>query len=312
LGRYSILLVVLGSILWGTDSLFRRPLTQQLSPTTIVFLEHVILVVVMAPLLFGSRGEISKLDVRDWIALGFIAVGGSVAATVLFTYSIKFGNPSVTVLLQKTQPLCTIFLARWLLRERPSPWLWYCLAPALAGAYLVSTPDWRTGLGLDPRRPMSIVAALGASALWGASTVLGRFVIARMKVLVLTGLRFLVALPVLTLLFWLQPTVERKLPETLEASGAVVMMALIPGLAALVIYYRGLQSTMASLASIGEMAFPITAVTANWILLSIRLTASQFVGAAILVASVTVLTFFDAREKSRPHAQKNRLRGKQP
>ena len=39
----------------------------------------------------------------------------------------------------------------------------------------------------------------------------------------------------------------------------LVGLALVPGLAALLIYYRGLQSTPAARATIAELAFPITA-----------------------------------------------------
>ncbi len=294
--RYAILFVVFGSILWGTDSLFRRPLTQTLSPVTIVALEHLILVIIVLPLLIVSRREIAALNARDWLALSVIAIGGSVAATSLFTFSIKYGNPSVTVLLQKTQPFFTFVLARWLLGERPGRWFWICLPPALTGAYLVSTADWRAGLNFNLHQPAVILAALGAAILWGASTVFGRYIVARLPILVLTGLRFLIALPVLAGLYVLQSSDHRNLPTSLPSAGALLTMALVPGLVALVFYYRGLQSTIATHASVGELAFPITAVMTNWLVLGIGLTASQVGGGILLVASVTALTYLNARE----------------
>jgi len=297
--KYSVLLVILGSILWGTDSLFRRPLTQELSPVTIVFLEHCVLCLVMIPVLCRAKSQVLHLTHKEWVSLVFIAVGGSVAATSLFTYSIKYGNPSVTVLLQKTQPLLTLLLARWLLHEKPGRWFWYWLPPSLCGAYLISSAHWRVGFSFNTDRPLSIITALGAAALWGASTVFGRYVASRMPALTITGLRFLLALPVLAAMFLLQPETMRQMPSTLSSQSAVVAMALIPGLVALVLYYKGLQSTIASMASIGELAFPVTAVAANWFLLDARLTRSQFVGGAILVSSVTALTYLDSREKSR-------------
>jgi drug/metabolite transporter (DMT)-like permease len=155
------------------------------------------------------------------------------------------------------------------------------------------------GFSFNTDRPLSIITALGAAALWGASTVFGRYVASRMPALTITGLRFLLALPVLAAMFLLQPETMRQMPSTLSSQSAVVAMALIPGLVALVLYYKGLQSTIASMASIGELAFPVTAVAANWFLLDARLTRSQFVGGAILVSSVTALTYLDSREKSR-------------
>jgi drug/metabolite transporter (DMT)-like permease len=81
--RPPVLLVVLGAVLWGTDSLFRRLLSEHLSPVTIVFLEHCILVAAMLPWLMRRRTRLMRLSPRDWYALAFIAVGGSVAATSL-------------------------------------------------------------------------------------------------------------------------------------------------------------------------------------------------------------------------------------
>ena len=289
--RHGLSLVVLAAMLWGTDSLFRRPLTQSLSPVTIVFLEHFVLVLVMFPLLARSATVLRSLDRRDWIALSFIALGGSVSATSLFTYAIKHGNPSVVALLQKTQPILTLLLARWFLGERPGRWFWFCLPPAVAGAYLVATPDWREGFTFETRQPGTILAAMGAAALWGASTVFGRYMVARVPTLVLTGLRFAIALPMLALLFAVQLPPDRSLPASIDAVFSLTAMALIPGLVALIFYYHGLRLTPASVASIGELAFPITAVTANWYVLGIRLTMSQIIGAFVLVAAVTVLTF---------------------
>ena len=297
--KYSILLVILGSILWGTDSLFRRPLTQELSPVTIVFLEHCILCVVMIPVLCRMRSRVLMVDAKEWLSLSFIAVGGSVAATSLFTFSIKYGNPSVTVLLQKTQPILTILLARWLLHERPGRQFWYWLPIALSGAYLVSATNWQEGFTYESVQTMSIVAALGASALWGTSTVFGRYVAARMPAVTLTGLRFVIALPVLVVMFFLQPVGLRSMPSTLASRGAVIAMALIPGLLALVLYYKGLQTTIASMASIAELAFPVTAVAANWLFLGIHLTEAQLLGGSLLVVSVTALTYLDAQAKQR-------------
>jgi drug/metabolite transporter (DMT)-like permease len=283
-------------MLWGTDSLFRRPLTRSLSPVTIVYLEHCILSIVVLPAIISSRRKIIGLSPKEWVCLIFIALGGSVAATSLFTFSIKHGNPSVTVLLQKTQPLFTLLLARWFLQERPGAWFWRLLPPSLCGAYLVSVRDWQSGFAINPDEPLSLIAALGAAAFWGASTVFGRYLIARLPVIVLTGLRFVVALPALVVLFWLQHPDQKSLPADLSAGVSLTAMALVPGLAALLFYYAGLRSTKASLASIGELAFPVTAVITNWFLLDIRLTLSQLFGGIILVTSVTLLTLLQHRD----------------
>jgi drug/metabolite transporter (DMT)-like permease len=298
LKKYSALLVVLGSALWGTDALFRRPLTGVLSPVTIVLLEHFVLSLVTLPVVTKLRREFLCLNRRDYASLLVIALGGSVAATVLFTFAMKYGNPTVVILLQKTQPLCTVLLARAILGERPAKWFWPWFMAAMAGSYLVSAPDWHAGLGQNPGHPMVVLSAIGAAVLWGSATVCGRYLVSKISTPFLTSLRFIFALPALAILYWLQPARQQGLPSGLSPICSVVAMALIPGLAALLLYYKGLQSTTATLASVCELAFPVTAVAVNWLVLDVRLSGGQFLGSSVLVASVTILACLNPRKRS--------------
>jgi len=297
LHRYSALLVILGSVLWATDALFRRPLTGTLSPVTIVFLEHCVLGLIMLPIVLRNRHEFLGLKGRDYLSLLFIALGGSVAATILFTYAIKYGNPSVAILLQKTQPLVTVLLARLILAERPARWFWPCFVTACAGAYIMSAPDTGPEISMNFGHLAVSSSAIGAAALWGSSTVCGRYLAPKVSTQFLTGLRFLFALPALLALYFLQPVPERALPTSLASVIMVVAMALLPGLLALLFYYRGLRTTLASVASIFELAFPVTAVAVNWWVLDVRLSPFQLLGAAILITSVTSLAWMHSRSR---------------
>ncbi len=291
--------MIFGSALWGTDALFRRPLTGSLSPITIVLLEHCLLALVTLPVVARYRAELLRLKRRDYAALFFIALGGSVAATSLFTFAMKYGNPSVVILLQKLQPLFTVLLARGLLGERPAGrfWAWFVLA--VAGAYLMSDPDWSAGLQMNPGHPLVILSAIGAAGLWGGATVCGRYVVPRIPALPLTALRFTFALPALCFLYMLQPPAQRSLPTGISPLLNLAGMALISGLAALLLYYRGLKSVTASLASVCELAFPAAAVALNRVVLGVRLTSLQFLGSSVLIAAVTTLTLLNTRERSR-------------
>jgi drug/metabolite transporter (DMT)-like permease len=297
------LLVILGSALWGTDALFRRPLTGSLSPITIVMLEHCVLALAVLPVAIRFRDQFKALTRRDCAALLLISLGGSVAATSLFTFAMKYGNPSVVILLQKTQPLFTVLLARILLRERPARSFWHWFALAMTGAYLISTPDWQSGVPLSPSHPVIVFSALAAALLWGSATVCGRYVIGKVSTPFLTALRFLFALPPLLLLYGMQPAQQRRLPADAWSIFSIVEMALIPGLAALLIYYKGLRSTTASVTSVCELSFPVTAIAVNWLFLDVRLSAVELTGSCLLVASVTALAFTGARQPAHPDAK---------
>jgi drug/metabolite transporter, DME family len=68
-----------------------------------------------------------------------------------------------------------------------------------------------------------------------------------------------------------------------------VLLALVPGLLGLTLYYIGLRSTAAARATLAELAFPVTAALIGVGLLGTRLEPSQWFGLLVVVASVTAL-----------------------
>jgi drug/metabolite transporter (DMT)-like permease len=302
--RFAVVLVALGAMLWGTDALFRAPLLRHLSSdrliqsTQLVLMEHVILVICSLPLLWLARNQIRRLNRRQWAAIVAIGVGASGLATVLFTLSFGYGHFIETLLLQKTQPLIAILLASLWLRERMAPAAWALIPVALLGAYLIAIPD--------PLRPQDAWAdfhiaaalfALGASALWGAATVFGRYALADVSFTALTGLRFTTALPALVVVLWLEGGFTAFTVYRAEDAPLYLGLALLPGLLGMLLYYRGLASTPAAMATLAELAFPITGVLVNVFLVTPRqtITPPQVAGIAILWAALAVLDRINAR-----------------
>src|SRR3989338_1583533 len=101
-------LVVLAALLWAVDAQFRKFLTGDLSSVTIVLMEHITIAVLVFLFLWRYLPELKNLSWREWLAVVFIALGGSALATVFFTQSFHYVNPSVAILLQKVQPLIAI------------------------------------------------------------------------------------------------------------------------------------------------------------------------------------------------------------
>jgi drug/metabolite transporter (DMT)-like permease len=178
--------------LWGTDALFRRGLALELPAAAVVFVEHAILVALTLPLLLRGVRAARSFTVRDWVALLVIGVGASATATVLFTQAFTYGNPTTPLLLQKLQPLIAVVGARLLLGERLMPRYALYFFAALAGAYLISFPD-PLDVTVDALAPALL--AIGAAALWGMGTVLGRHLSIKIDFGSLTALRFAVGLP---------------------------------------------------------------------------------------------------------------------
>lgn len=279
--RSALLWVAAGASLWGADTLLRRPLTAALSSVQIVLIEHLVLTTLLLIPFWRRRLEFSSLGARQWRAILWIAWGGSALATICFTEAIKIGNPTTAVLLQKSQPLFAAVLARALLGEPLGRRFWSWLGLALVAGWLISFGDGLDWNELAAARAPAVLLALAAAALWGSSTVLGRFVLGSLSFSTLTVLRFILATPMLMALAWLSsgPFSARLNPSQ---SLSLLLMALIPGLAALLIYYRGLSHVRASRAAIAELAYPATATVLNWVFLGARVSAAQLAGFALL------------------------------
>lgn len=284
-------LVALAALLWAIDAPFRKYLTLDLSSTTIVFMEHLLIALLVLPIFFKRFQELKKMGVKEWLAILGIALGGSALATVFFTQSFSYVNPSVAILLQKIQPFVAILLATWLLKEKLSKKFWMFAGIGIYGAYLVSFPGLTVG-SIEIRALVGVLFALLAAVLWAGGTVFGKFVLQKISFQTLTALRFLGAL---VFLFFIEIFFNR-LPEVWMNTTKtdwlfVFIIAIIAGFISLFIYYKGLTNTKASVATIAELMFPVSAVVINWIFLGATLEANQIIGGIILLCAVYGLSY---------------------
>jgi len=294
-------LVFISAALWATDAPFRTHLTQALASNFIVFGEHAVSCLVAIPILLYTWADLKKISAREWLAIIFIGVCGSALASVAFTESFHYVNPSVSIVLQKVQPLIAIVLAWFLLGEKMHKnfWLWTVLA--LFGAYLVSfpglIPQTYAGETFNPNL-IGVLLALTAAVLWGASTVFGKYVLCTAAFQTLTSLRFVVGLIFLTLL----NTAQGTFPAAGTVTGTdilfIFIIAFTSGVFSLFLYYYGLQFTKASIATIAELGFPLAAVFVNAYFIPgnqsagtyFGLFAGQWLGTVILLFAMFMLS----------------------
>jgi DME family drug/metabolite transporter len=285
-------LVALAAALWGTDALLRLPLALQVAAPTIVFGEHVVLGLVLLPFLPRSLHAFRTLDTGGKLAVVGIGAGASAVATTLFTLSFRFGDPVTPAVIQKFQPIIAIIGAALLLYERLRPsFAWFAI-PALIGAWLLTFPD-PLDIGVD--QAAVALLAFGAAVLWAAGTVLGRLVATRLTPVELTTLRFGFGLPA-ALIIVIASGSPYWVPD-LASTVSVIGIALVPGLLAMWLYYVGLRRTAASRATLAELAYPLTAAVVGVAFLDAKLDASQWMGAILVVGSLTALSLHEARAK---------------
>jgi DME family drug/metabolite transporter len=283
-------LIAIAAAMWGTDGLLRQPLAGQLPAATVVFWEHLLIVVVLLPFVPSALRAFRAASGRERLALVLIGAGASAVATALFTQAFRYGDPVTPLVLQKLQPVIAVVAAALLLGERMRRGYWLFAVPALVGAWFMAFPD---PLSAAPQAVTAALLAVAAAALWAVGTVLGRLVSVRIASRDVTVLRFAIGLPASALVLLAQGA---PVAVTGAQLGPLVLLALVPGLLGLTLYYIGLRSTAAARATLAELAFPVTATLIGVGLLGTHLAPSQWFGLLVVVVSVTALGL---RERTR-------------
>lgn len=291
--------IAIAALLWSTDTIFRYTLVQSIDTPTLVLFEHVVSTFFLLPALWKSRSVFRTLGPRHWFELIWIGVGGSALATLLFTEAFRYLNPTLVILLQKLQPLFALSLAALLLGERRSRSFILWAGFALLGALGL---QWEGGaVKLMTENPWALLLPIGAAFLWGSSTVFSKSVSSALKPNALAGARLAIGTLFLLVLHAVSEDLDFLKPFTEGADWrwipTVVLMSLVSGLLALQLYYKGIQTTLASTATILELIFPLSATFLNAVLLGFWLTPAQLFSALILLVAITRIALLESKQK---------------
>jgi drug/metabolite transporter, DME family len=279
-----VVLIAVAAAMWGTDPIIRKTMSGSTTATTIVFGEHVILVLCTLPFLLPALRAVVRAG-RSYVAAAVVVgAGASAVATILFTDALLRSQDFITpVVIQKIQPFIAIGAAALLLGERPRPGFWWFFVPALAGFWLVNQAH-----PFDPsaKGTVVIVEATAAAALWALGTVLGRYMSRELQFQHVLSLRFFFGLIASSLALWVlhAPAYSNRHDSVL-----ILYLALVTGLLALALYYYGLQRTPAVLSSLAELTYPAVAVIAGIYAYNQHLSWTQWLGVALILGAVTVL-----------------------
>ncbi|RJR14044.1 DMT family transporter [Candidatus Parcubacteria bacterium] len=277
------ILIFIAAILWGLDGVLRRSLFG-LPPITIVFFEHLIGLIIISPFLYKAWKQ-ETLSRIEWGTIGVVALFSGVLGTLFFTTAllkVNFIQFSVVFLLQKLQPLFAVFTAWLLLKEKITIQYALWAALALGAAYFVTFPTGVVNVAEGGAHVVAALFALGAAILWGSSTAFSRFALLNHSHTFITGLRFLLTVPIALMFVFALGAAPSLSAITVPQLGILVLIACSSGMGALWIYYRGLKYTKASIATIVELAFPVTAIAIDYFLYGTILTTTQYLAAAVL------------------------------
>lgn len=285
--------VILGASLWGVDGIILRPSLYNLPVPLVVFIETSIVAVILTPFFLKRLSQLRALEYRDWLAFLGVAICGGAIGTMAITrafFYVNFVNLSIVIFIQKLQPVWAIVFAAMLLKERLPKTFFLWAGLAIFGAYLMtfggSLPNLKTG----DKTPAAAFFALIAAMAFGSSTVLSKRALKNVGFELGTYLRFAItAIIMLTLVLVLGNIKDISLVS--QKQGLIfLLIAFSTGGPAIFLYYYGLKRISASVATICELSFPLTAVILEYFVRGNLLNLVQWVGVAILFGSILRVT----------------------
>jgi drug/metabolite transporter (DMT)-like permease len=282
------LLVIVGASMWGLETFWRVRLNARFDADVLVFHEHWMGLVLTSPFLFGKLASLRKVSRKGWASMVASGVLGSALGTVCFTEALTLLNASLANLLLNVQPVISVLVSWFWLRERPLPRFYPWAAVALAcGAATAWSPD---ALQAPHRLALGLLFIAATAACWGASTTFGRAAMLEIEFKTGTALRYLVGTFATLAIAAIDGRVGGRLRfETLftgpvleDMLGLLVVAAITPTF----LYFAGLARTRATVATFAEMAQTFASLLITWGVMGEALTPAQMLAGLLLLVSV--------------------------
>lgn len=287
--KFSPLFVVLAASLWGVDGIILRPSLYSLPVPFVVFIGCAILTIALSPIFFKNLDLIKNISWKDLSIFFGVALLGEAIGTMAITkalFFVDYVNLSVVILIQKLQPVFALLLASLLLKEKLSKKFFLWGGIAIIGAYLMTFGYALPNMSTGDKTTVAAIFALIAASSFGASTVLSKMALKNVTFEVGTYLRFAIAAIILLVITVFTGTINSFSAVSDTQWLIFALVALLTGGPAILLYYYGLKKISASVATICELAFPLTAVILEYVIHKNILNAVQWFGAAILFAGI--------------------------
>jgi len=273
-------LVNLATLTWATNMALGRWLRDQIGPLTLAAARFFVASLLLAALLQRRPPEERRLGRDRWLLLGMALSGVAVFAPTLYL-GLRFTTAVNATLVNGLGPLITGLLAALLIREPMSKRQITGAIVGLAGVIgLISGGSlafWQAVQG-----NVGDLIVLGAVALWGLYSVLGRQVMRHRSALSATAFSAFLGLPLLLLAAAWEvhsfPVVAR--PELVLA---VLYIGIAPGVVGFLSWNAGVRRLGSSGAMVFYNTLPLYGALLGYLFLGESIGPAHLLGGALII-----------------------------
>ena len=284
-----VLIISLASMLWGLDGVVLTPRLSNLNVIFVVFILHAIPFLFMNLFLYPRYKELSKLDKTAIFSLIAVSVFGGTVGTIAIVkalFIVNFHQLSVVVLLQKLQPVFAIILAAVFLREKLTKHFLYWGAVAIMAGYFLTFGLNKPNIHADANTIKAALLSILAAFSFGSSTVFSKNILKKVGFITATffryGTAFLLLLPIVIV-----AGLYSQFTQMTNINWAIILIiSITTGSGAIFLYYYGLKYVKASVSTISELFFPLSAIFFDYVINGNVLSPIQWISAAVMIFAI--------------------------
>lgn len=306
--RLAPVFVIIAASLWGIDGIILRPALFTLPVSLVVFVESTIVAILLSPFFIKKFSLLNNLNKKDWLAFFAVALFGGAVGTMAITkalFYVNFVNLSIVVLIQKLQPLFALLFAAVILKERLPKVFFFWAALAIIGAYIMTFGTQLPKMDAGNKTGLAALFGLLAAMSFASSTVFSKRALKNVGFEMGTYLRFLLTAAIMFVVVLSLGKLSSVSNISSNQALIFLLIAVTTGGPAIFLYYYGLKKITASVSTICELAFPLSAVLLEYFVHGNILSLVQWGGVLILMYSIYMVTTINSRMIKRMNRKAN-------
>jgi len=282
--KTSQLLIAAAATCWGMTGVFTRQLTAagfsyfEISAARAVFAAVCLIIF----LLLTNRNDL-KFNIKDlWI---FLLMGcfGSALMSTLYFYTIEMITLSAASILLYTAPYMVMGMSALLFKEKITP-------QKLAALFIAFTGCIMTVGFIDSSELSKIGVASGllCAFLYASNTIIAKFALRKYSPFVISAYAFAIA-SVLLIPLCDYGKVIALVCESGDNLRNILLLGFFIAVLPAILYYKGLEKTEPSRASIISFVEPLAAATAGFVVFDEVLSPIKILGMVLILVSLIIL-----------------------
>ncbi|MEG6522104.1 DMT family transporter [Desulfotomaculum sp. 1211_IL3151] len=277
----------LAASIWGSMYVVSKYVLDFIPPITLVWLRYVVAFFVLYLILRISQNQNKnpeKFEKKDWLLLGWIGFIGYFVSISFQFIGTKLSDAHTGALITSATPAFIVIFARLVLKERLTTRKIFSLLLATIGVAIVV--GWDSSLG---SHLWGSIILVGAAITWALLSVYVKVASYNHSSLTITTYAILFAL-IFTTPFMLWEIQTNNIVLNTEIILGVLYLGTVSTAGAFFLWNKGMEMIDAGIGSLFFFFQPLVGSFLGWLLLNERLDLNFFLGGALILLGVLVVT----------------------